>query len=393
MDIEIDGSDTKEVADDEPTQEQLAEIEKEGKEEVVDPDAFAPELKPISIYLHGLRKNPLLTPGEEIELSKQIDPFRKEYIALFGKIEKVRMHVEDRDEEPTQEEINHLEILRQELKKYDDNKEFNKAVNDFIIGNLRLVVSIAKHYMAFMPLLECISIGNLGLRKAAIKFDWEMRNKFATYATWWIRQFITREISDKKTLVRIPVHHTEALGKLGEAVTRLKAKGNFGPTAEEVAEEMNLLRQKKEEKAGQKGEPIKPAKPITARQVKYWRESGRFIRCVELHAPVKNSEDGDTLVEEGVSDTDTEGKRHTRGQDADLVDLATRQIAERLFKTLDPRTEEIMRERFIEGKTLDAVGEKLDLTRERIRQIQKKTLGKLLPEAKALYNGEDDGKS
>lgn len=364
----------------EPTPEQLAEIEEE-----VDPDAFAPELNTVSIYLHALRKNPLLTPEEEIELSKQIDPFRENYMALFGETEKVRMRVEDRDEEPAQEDINHLEMLKRELKKYDDNKEFNKAVNALIIGNLRLVVSIAKHYIYYTKIEELISVGNLGLRKAAIKFDWRRGNKFATYATWWIRQFITREIADKRTLVRIPVHHTEALGKLGMAVTRLRAKKNFGPTDEEVAKEMNLMQQ-------EKAEPIKSAKPITAKQVRYWRESGRFMRCVELHAPVKNSEDGDTLVEEGVSDTDTEGKDHTRGQNADLVDLATRQIAEKLFKTLDPRTESIMRERFLEGKTLEAVGKELALTRERVRQIQKKTLGKLRSKAEALYNGEDERK-
>lgn len=362
-------------ANEEPTPEQLAEIAKEE----VDPDAFAPELNAVSIYLHSLRKNPLLTPEEEIELSKQIDPFRENYMALFGEIEKVRMRVEDRDEEPAQEDINHLEMLKRELKKYDNNKEFNKAVNTLIIGNLRLVVSIAKHYIYYTKIGELISVGNLGLRKAAIKFDWRRGNKFATYATWWIRQFITREIADKRILVRIPVHHTEALGKLGRAVTRLRAKRNLGPTDEEVAEEMNLMK-------------IKSAKPVTAKQVRYWRESGRFMRCVELNAPVKNSEDGDTFVEEGVSDTDTEGKDHTRGQDADLVDLATRQIAERLFKTLDPRTESIMRERFLRGETLEAVGKKLNLTRERVRQIQKKTLGKLRSKAEALYNGGDEGK-
>lgn len=368
-------------ANEEPTPEQLAEIEKEEAEqkEEVDPDAFAPELNAVSIYLHSLRKNPLLTPEEEIEISKQIDPFRKEYMALFGEIEKARMRVEDRDEEPAQEDIGHLEMLKRELKKYDDNKEFNKAVNTLIIGNLRLVVSIAKHYIYYTKIGELISAGNLGLRKAAIKFDWRRGNKFATYATWWIRQFITREIADKRILVRIPVHHTEALGKLGRAVTRLRAKRNFGPTDEEVAEEMNLMK-------------IKSAKPVTAKQVRYWRESGRFMRCVELNAPVKNSEDRDTFVEEGVSDTDTEGKDHTRGQDADLVNLATRQIAERLFKTLDPRTEIIMRERFLRGETLDAVGKKLNLTRERVRQIQKKTLGKLFSRAKALYNGGDERK-
>lgn len=377
--------------DEEPTDEALAEIAKEEAEqkEEVDPDAFAPELNAVSIYLHSLRKNPLLCPEEEIEMSKQIDPFREKYMALFKEIEKVRMHVEDRAEQPAQAKIDQLELLRRELAKYDSDKNFNKAVNRLVVGNLRLVVSIAKRYMSFIPLLECISIGNLGLRKAAIKFDWKRGNKFATYATWWIRQFITREIADKRTLVRIPVHHTEALGKLGEAVTRLKAKRNLGPTDEEIAEEMNLMKQ---EKAEQKGEPIKSAKPITAKQVKYWRESGRFIRCVELNAPVKNSEDRDTFVEEGVSDTDTEGKDHTRGQDADLVNLATRQIAERLFKTLDPRTEIIMRERFLRGETLDAVGKKLNLTRERVRQIQKKTLGKLFSRAKALYNGGDERK-
>lgn len=408
--------------DEEPTDEALAKVEKEETEqkEEVDPDAFAPELNAIAIYLHALRKNPLLNPEEEVELSKQIDPVREEYMALFSGIEKLRMRVEDKDILPTEEDVERLELLRRELGKYDFNERhlelqkeiselrrlelehtrlrelerelkkhdgetpFSKAVNRLISGNLRLVVSIAKRYMNFMPLLECVSVGNLGLRKASIKFDWRRGNKFATYATWWIRQGITREISDRKATIRIPVNHTEILRKIGRAVTGLNSRGNLGPTDEDIAEEVNAMQ------AGL-SKPKTPVKPITAKQIKYIRERGRLLRCVELNKPASGADDSDHLIDV-VTDTDTEGKDHTRGQDADLTDLATRQIAERLLKTLDLRTETIMRERFLEGKTLDAVGEELNLTRERIRQIQKKTLEKLLSKAEALYNGEDGRK-
>lgn len=382
---------------DEPTQEQLAEIEKEEAEpkEEADPDAFAPELNAISIYLHSLRRNPLLTIEEEIELSKEIDPFRAEYMAIFNEIEKVRMHVEDRAEQPAQAEIDQLELLRRELAKYDSDKIFNQAVNRLVVGNLRLVVSIAKRHMLYLPLLECISTGNLGLRKAAIKFDWKRGNKFATYAAWWIRQAIWREISDRRATIRIPIDHMEILRKIGKAVSRLNSKGNLDPTDEDIAAEINLMRAEKKEADLEAGldEPKNPVKPITAKRIKYIREKGRLLRCVELNRPLgrEDDDDSDELMD-STSDTGTEGKDHTRSQDAGLIAETARKITDRMLGALDPRAEKIMRERFSKGKTLEAVGKRLGLTRERVRQIQKKTVEKLRARAEAIYNGEDERK-
>lgn len=257
---------------------------------------------PVRMYLKEIGKVPLLSAEEEIELSKRIEKGDKE------------------------------------------------AKRKLAEANLRLVVSIAKKYVGRgMLFLDLIQEGNLGLMKAVEKFDYRKGYKFSTYATWWIRQAITRAIADQARTIRIPVHMVETINKLIRVQRQLLQELGRDPLPEEIAEEMNLSVEKVREIMKIAQEPVSLATPIGEEEDSFL---GDFIPDDEAPAPA----------------------------DAAAYLLLKEQL-EDVLETLTPREEKVLRLRFglDDGRprTLEEVGQVFGVTRERIRQIEAKALRKL----------------
>jgi RNA polymerase primary sigma factor len=244
--------------------------------------------------------------------------------------------------------LNQLKEALEAIERWD--VRIREAKSQMVKANLRLVISIARKYLnRGLPYLDLIQEGNIGLMKAVDKFEYQRGYKFGTYATWWVRQAITRAIADQARTIRIPVHMIEAINKLNRTSRNLVQEMGREPTLEEIAEKMGM--------------------PLERLQ-KVLRIARRPI---SLETPI--GEEGDSRLEDFIED-----KEVISPQEAVMRSKLAKAIRD-LLSTLDKREEKILKMRFgIEAKqeyTLEEVGQEFDITRERIRQIEAKALGKL----------------
>ena len=296
---------------------------------------------PVRMYLKEIGKVPLLSADEEIELAQKMEagsvavekiPLLKERLAETG---------DEQEKEEIQAEIKALQL------DVDRGSDAKKRLAE---ANLRLVVSIAKRYVGRgMLFLDLIQEGNLGLIKAVEKYDYRKGYKFSTYATWWIRQAITRAIADQARTIRIPVHMVETINKLIRVSRQLLQELGREPTPEEIAEEMKM--------------PVERVREI----LKISQEP------VSLETPIGEEEDshlGDFIKDDNVPVP----------ADAATFTLLKEQLEE-VLGTLTEREQKVLTLRFgLEdgrARTLEEVGKEFNVTRERIRQIEAKALRKL----------------
>ena len=286
---------------------------------------------PVKDYLKQIGKVPLLNAAEEVELAMRIEA------GLFA--EEKLSHMSD---------VERKSQLGRELQWVA--KDGQRAKSHLLGANLRLVVSLAKRYTGRgMQFLDLIQEGNLGLIRAVEKFDYTKGFKFSTYATWWIRQAITRAMADQARTIRIPVHMVEVINKLARVQRQMLQDLGREPTPEELSRELDMT----------------PEKVVEVQ--KYGREP------ISLHTPL--GEDGDSEFGDLIEDTEA-----VVPADAVGFTMLQKQL-ESLLDSLSEREAGVIRMRFGLGdgmpKTLDQIGDTFGVTRERIRQIESKTMAKL----------------
>jgi RNA polymerase primary sigma factor len=316
-------------------EEPLAEEEEKKEAETVESVAADIDLSAIdiddsiSLYLKEIGRIPLLTAEQEVSLAKRMEAGRnaKRRMSKNGELgldERERLRITIRDGQAAQEHL--------------------------IKANSRLVVSVAKKYVGRgVPFLDLIQEGNIGLIRAVKKFDYRRGYKFSTYATWWIRQAVTRAIADQGRTIRVPVHMYEQINRLARVSRQLVQELGRDPTVEEIAEELGVS-------------PKKVERTIKVSQ-----------RPLSLEMPVGEEDDsflGDFIEDsEAPSPTDQASQQLLRDQIEDI------------FGSLTPREVRILQLRFglVDGYsyTLEEVGKKFGVTRERIRQIEAQALGRL----------------
>ncbi len=282
----------------------------------------------ISLYLKEIGRVPLLTAEEEVELAKRMEAGREARQQL----------AEGVDDWEERERL--LWLVR----------DGQAAQEHLIKANSRLVVSVAKKYVGRgVPFLDLIQEGNIGLIRAVKKFDYRRGYKFSTYATWWIRQAVTRAIADQGRTIRVPVHMYEQINRLTRTSRQLVQELGRDPTTEEIAEELG----------------------VTPRKVEHIMRVSQ--RPLSLEMPV--GEEEDSYLGDFIEDEDADSPQESAGQQM------LREVIDEIFQSLSPREVRILQLRFglVDGYcyTLEEVGKKFGVTRERIRQIEAQALSRL----------------
>ena len=287
---------------------------------------------PVGLYFRQMAQEPLLTAQDEIDLARRIETGRN-----------MRQQMDEPDAGKRYNDIELARMMRLEIDGQAAREHLGRA-------NTRLVVSIAKRYMnQGLPFPDLIQEGNVGLMRAVDKYDYKRGNRFSTYATWWIRQAITRALAQKTRTIRIPLHMTERIRQMYRAAQSLEQKLGRRPTPEEIAREMDL-----------------PAEIVC-------RMMDASQHAIALERPV--GEDGDSEFGDFIEDQDSPSP----------VEVATRNLLqetiEEVLAELTPRQNQILRMRFGLGDgephTLEEIASKFGLSRERIRQLEKEALRRL----------------
>lgn len=304
------------------------------------PDGMSIE-DPVRMYLKEIGKVPLLSADDEIALAQKMEDGARaaEVIAVL------KEELSEGKDAAETEELERRIVEQQEL--VDSGEDAKKKLAE---ANLRLVVSIAKRYVGRgMLFLDLIQEGNLGLIKAVEKFDYRKGYKFSTYATWWIRQAITRAIADQARTIRIPVHMVETINKLIRVSRQLLQELGREPTPEEIAKELNMPEDRVREILKISQEPVSMETPIGEEEDSHL---GDFIQDDNVPVPA----------------------------DAAAFSLLKEQLGE-VLGTLTEREQKVLKLRFGlddgRARTLEEVGKEFNVTRERIRQIEAKALRKL----------------
>ena len=296
----------------------------------------------VGLYLDGIAKTPLLTAPEEVELARLIEAGRFAQALLDGTVEAdqaARLRGDASDEELQ-----------------DIAAEGEQAMRRFITANLRLVVSVARKYgRSQLPLLDLVQEGNTGLIRAVEKFDYTKGFKFSTYATWWVRQSISRGIAQQARIVRLPVHVAEQVNQVSAVRRTLERRLGRDPELVEIADELG----------------------ITEEQV---IDLLRLARDhVSLDAPVE--EDGDTAL------GDLLARELSPGPDEVVLDAEDRARLEAMLETLDERSADVVRRRYglLDGRQakLADIAAIWGITAERVRQIERHAISKLRSGAEA----------
>ena len=337
--LEANNIDVLRITEDDSDEDILLDVDDDEEIEVEKIDLSVPEgvsiEDPVRMYLKEIGKVPLLSAEEEIDLAQKMEA---------GAVAKEKIAILKKRQETASAEEEEIKSLQKDLNAGDEAK---KRLAE---ANLRLVVSIAKRYVGRgMLFLDLIQEGNLGLIKAVEKFDYRKGYKFSTYATWWIRQAITRAIADQARTIRIPVHMVETINKLIRVSRQLLQELGREPSPEEIAAEMNM--------------PVERVREI----LKISQEP------VSLETPIGEEEDshlGDFIQDDNVPVP----------ADAAAFTLLKEQLEE-VLGTLTEREQKVLTLRFgLEdgrARTLEEVGKEFNVTRERIRQIEAKALRKL----------------
>jgi len=296
-----------------------------------DLDAQSPAADLVRVYLNGIGKTALLTAAQEVELAKRIEAgvFAQHVLDTAAPGEVSRQYAAD---------------LRAVV------RDGERAKNHLLEANLRLVVSLAKRYTGRgMPLLDLIQEGNLGLIRAVEKFDYAKGFKFSTYATWWIRQAITRGMADQARTIRLPVHLVEQVNKLARIKRDLHQKLGRDATHAELAEESGIAEEKIADLLDHARDPVSLDMPVGS----------------EEEAPL-----GDFIQDGEATDAETT-----------VVSRLLHEDLRRVLSTLEDREQHVIRMRYGlddgQPRTLDQIGRRFGLSRERVRQIEREVMAKL----------------
>jgi len=313
---------------DEPEEESTEDEDEEADELEEEKLATVEADDTVGLYLRETGRVPLLTAQEEVELAKRIER---------GKLAAKRLSAKGRN-------ARHRARLEAWI------AEGQAAFEHLIAANTRLVVAVAKNYMGRgLPFLDLIQEGNLGLLRAARKFDYRRGYKFSTYATWWIRQAVTRALADQSRTIRVPVHMGDQVNRLKRRSHRLTQELGREPSIEELAQDLHVTRKKVEQMMQATRQPL------------------------SLEMPTQEGED--TELGDSLEDTSI-----IAPPEAVLNTMLQEQIQE-ILQALPPREVRILRLRYGlgggESYTLEQVGKKMGVTRERVRQIEAQALSRL----------------